>query len=71
MQPVRPTARWAVGGVPWTSGEVEVYALYDKNHTPHVTVEYGTGKSSVPEKQRSQILQLTGNGPLTVNESSQ
>jgi hypothetical protein len=52
------------------SGEVEVYALYDKNHIPHVTVEYGTGKSSVPEKQRSQILQLTGNGPLTANESS-
>jgi hypothetical protein len=51
-------------------GEIEVYALYDKNHVPHVTVEYGTGKSSVPEKQRSQILQLTGNGPLTVNESS-
>jgi hypothetical protein len=51
-------------------GEVEVYALYDKNHTPHVTVEYGTGKSSVPEKQRSQILQLTGNGPLTANEAS-
>ena len=51
-------------------GEIEVYALYDKNHTPHVTVEYGTGKASVPEKQRSQILQLTGNGPLTVNESS-
>jgi hypothetical protein len=51
-------------------GEIEVYALYDKNHTPHVTVEYGTGKSSVPEKQRSQILQLTGNGPLTVNEAS-
>lgn len=52
------------------SGEVEVYALYDKNHVPHVTVEYGTGKSSVPEKQRSQILQLTGNGPLTANELS-
>ena len=51
-------------------GEIEVYALYDKNHVPHVTVEYGTGKSSVPEKQRSQILQLTGNGPLTVNDSS-
>jgi len=51
-------------------GEIEVYSLYDKNHTPHVTVEYGTGKSSVPEKQRSQILQLTGNGPLTANEAS-
>jgi hypothetical protein len=52
------------------SGEVEIYALYDKNHTPHVTVEYGTGKSSVPQKQRSQILELTGNGPLTANELS-
>ena len=52
------------------SGEVEIYSLYDKNHVPHVTVEYGTGKSSVPEKQRSQILELTGNGPLTANELS-
>lgn len=52
------------------SGEVEIYSLYDKNHVPHVTVEYGTGKSSVPEKFKNRVLQLTGNGPLTANESS-
>jgi len=49
------------------SGEVEVYALYDKNHIPQVTVEYVTNKPSVPEKLRGRIVQLTGNGPLTAN----
>jgi hypothetical protein len=49
------------------SGEVEVYALYDKNHIPQVTVEYVTNKPSVPEDLRGKIVQLTGNGPLTAN----
>jgi hypothetical protein len=49
------------------SGEIEVYSLYDKNHIPQVTVEYATNKASVPEEFRGKIVQLTGNGPLTVN----
>jgi hypothetical protein len=71
MQPVRPMAQLGRGRRALDSGEIEVYSLYDKNHIPQVTVEYGTNKSSVPEKFRgSQIVQLTGNGPLTANESS-
>jgi hypothetical protein len=50
-------------------GEIEVYSLYDKNHVPQVTVEYATNKTSVPEKFRGKIVQLTGNGPLTANDA--
>jgi hypothetical protein len=50
------------------SGEAEVYALYDKNNVPHMTMEYLTSKPGVPDDQKNTIAQLTGNGPLTKNE---
>jgi len=49
------------------SGEAEVYALYDKNNVPHVTIEYLTNKEGVPDGMKNTIAQLTGNGPLSVN----
>jgi hypothetical protein len=49
------------------NGDAEVYALYDKNNVPHVTMEYLTNKPGVPEAKRNTIAQLTGNGPLTAN----
>lgn len=49
------------------SGEAEVYSLYDKNNVPHVTVEYLTSKTGVPDAKKNTIAQLTGNGPLTAN----
>ncbi len=48
-------------------GEAEIYALYDKNNIPHVTVEYLTAKPGVPDNKKNTIAQLTGNGPLTAN----
>jgi hypothetical protein len=50
------------------SGEAEVYALYDKNNVPHMTMEYLTSKPGVPDDQKNTIAQLTGNGPLTKNQ---
>lgn len=50
------------------SGQAEIYALYDKNNLPHVTVEYVTDKLGVPDKIKNTITQLTGNGPLTRND---
>jgi hypothetical protein len=49
------------------NGDAEVYALYDKNNVPHVTMEYLTNRPGVPEAKRNTIAQLTGNGPLTAN----
>ena len=51
------------------NGEAEIYSLYDKNNVPHVTVEYLTAKSAVPDDKKNTIAQLTGNGPLTANAS--
>jgi hypothetical protein len=48
-------------------GEAEIYSLYDKNNVPHVTVEYLTSKSGVPDAKKNTIAQLTGNGPMTAN----
>jgi len=49
-------------------GEVEIFALYNKDNIPQVTVEYVTNQARVPANERNRIVQLTGNGPLTVND---
>ena len=54
-------------------GEAEIYALYDKNNIPHMTVEYLTSKASHVDPNisnlKNTIPQFTGNGPLTGNQT--